>query len=122
LRTSTSRKIATAIGLGSRAASFTRLLRRIYRLFRDKDCLLLEINPFLMTKNGELLALAAGHFDVFLTVDAGIEYQQNLGSLALGVIALKARSNRIEDLRPLMPRVRQLLGTVAPGRWERVGE
>jgi hypothetical protein len=73
-------------------------------------------------KNGELLALAAGHFDVFLTIDAGIEYQQNLGSLALGVIALKARSNRIEDLRPLMPRVRQLLDTIGPGRWERVGE
>lgn len=73
-------------------------------------------------KNGELLALAAGDFDVFLTVDAGIEYQQNLGSVALGVIALRARSNRIEDLRPLMPRVRQLLGTIGPGRWERVGE
>ena len=58
--------------------------------------------------------------DVFLTVDAGIEYQQSLGSLALGVIALKARSNRIEDLRPLMPRVRQLLGTIGPGRWERI--
>jgi predicted nuclease of predicted toxin-antitoxin system len=58
-------------------------------------------------KNGELLALAAGDFDVFLTVDAGIEYQQDL---------------RIEDLRPLMPRVRQLLGTIGPGRWERVGE
>jgi hypothetical protein len=73
-------------------------------------------------ENGELLALAAGHFDVFLTVDAGIQYQQNLGSLALGVIALKARSNRIEDLRPLMSRVRQLIETIGPGRWERVGE
>jgi uncharacterized protein (DUF433 family) len=41
---------------------------------------------------------------------------------ALGVIALKAHSNRIEDLRPLMPRVRQLLATIGPGRWERVGE
>jgi hypothetical protein len=61
-------------------------------------------------KNGELLTLAAG------------QYQQNLGPVALGVIALKARSNRIEDLRPLMPRVRQLLGTIGPGRWERVEE
>jgi len=66
-------------------------------------------------KNGELLGLAAGHFDVFLTVDAGIEYQQNLGQLALGVIALKARSNRLEDLRPLMPRVRQVLRTLGRG-------
>jgi succinyl-CoA synthetase beta subunit len=53
------RKVATAIGLGSRAASFTRLLKRIYRLFRDKDCLLLEINPFIVTEDGDMVALDA---------------------------------------------------------------
>jgi succinyl-CoA synthetase beta subunit/malate-CoA ligase subunit beta len=51
------RKIATAIGLGTRTTSFTRLLKRIYRLFRDKDCLLLEINPFIEAADGELVAL-----------------------------------------------------------------
>jgi succinyl-CoA synthetase beta subunit/malate-CoA ligase subunit beta len=51
------RKVATAIGLANRAASFTRLLKRIYRLFRDKDCLLLEINPFIVTEDGDLVAL-----------------------------------------------------------------
>src|SRR3954465_7775401 len=51
------RKIATAIGLSNRAVSFTRLLGRIYRLFRDKDCLLLEINPFIVTEDGDLVAL-----------------------------------------------------------------
>ena len=51
------RKIATAIGLSARAAPFTRLLKRIYRLFRDKDCLLLEINPFIVTEDGDLIAL-----------------------------------------------------------------
>ena len=51
------RKIATAIGLGNRTTSFTRLLKRIYRLVRDKDCLLLEINPFIETEDGELVAL-----------------------------------------------------------------
>ncbi len=51
------RKIATAIGLGNRTTSFTRLLKRMYRLFRDKDCLLLEINPFIETDDGELVAL-----------------------------------------------------------------
>jgi len=53
------RKVATAIGLGGRAASFTRLLKRIYRLFRDKDCLLLEINPFIVTEDGDMVALDA---------------------------------------------------------------
>jgi malate-CoA ligase subunit beta len=53
------RKIATAIGLANRAAPFTRLLKRIYRLFREKDCLLLEINPFIESEDGDLLALDA---------------------------------------------------------------
>ena len=51
------RKVATAIGLANRAAPFTRLLKRMYRLFRDKDCLLLEINPFIVTEDGDLMAL-----------------------------------------------------------------
>ena len=51
------RKVAEAIGLGNRTTSFTRLLKRIYRLFRDKDCLLLEINPFIEAEDGELVAL-----------------------------------------------------------------
>ena len=50
--------------------------------------------------NGDLLSLAAGTFDAFVTVDAGIEHQQNLSSLAIGVVAPQAPSNRIEDLRP----------------------
>jgi succinyl-CoA synthetase beta subunit/malate-CoA ligase subunit beta len=53
------RKVATAIGLGARAASFTGLLKRIYRLFRDRDCLLLEINPFIVSEDGDMVALDA---------------------------------------------------------------
>jgi malate-CoA ligase subunit beta len=53
------RKIATAIGLGARTMSFTRLLKRMYRLFRDEDCLLLEINPFIEAEDGDLVALDA---------------------------------------------------------------
>ena len=68
-------------------------------------------------KNGELLSLAAGQYDAFVTMDAGIEHQQNLGSLSIGVVALRAPSNRIQDLRPLMPRVRQALGALRPGHW-----
>ena len=51
------RKVADAIGMANRTTSFTRLLKRIYRLFRDTDCLLLEINPFIEAEDGELVAL-----------------------------------------------------------------
>ena len=65
------RKVADAIGLGNRTTSFTRLLKRIYRLFRDTDCLLLEINPFIEAEDGELVAL-----DCKMTFDDNALFRQ----------------------------------------------
>jgi hypothetical protein len=53
--------------------------------------------------NGELIKLAETEFDVFITVDKGILYQQNLRSTSLGFIVLRVDSNRLEDLLPLVP-------------------
>ena len=65
-------------------------------------------------KNGPLLRRAAQEFDVFLTVDQGIEYQQNLLGLDLAIIVMAAATNDIDDLRPLMPRVRETLSSISP--------
>ena len=54
-------------------------------------------------KNGELLALAAGVFEVFVTVDRNLSFQQNLPAFAIAVIVLRATSNRLADLKPLIP-------------------
>lgn len=54
-------------------------------------------------KNGKLLTLAASSFDVFLTADRSLEFQQNLGALPEAVVVLLARSNRIEHFKPLLP-------------------
>jgi hypothetical protein len=56
-------------------------------------------------KNGELLQLAAGQFDLLLTVDRNLEYQQNFAGVALAVIVIHAPSNDVAVLRPLMPAV-----------------
>lgn len=56
-------------------------------------------------KNGELMRLAAAQFDILLTVDRNLEYQQNFAGLALAVIVIHAPSNDIAVLRPLMPAV-----------------
>jgi len=56
-------------------------------------------------KNGELLQLAATQFDVLLTVDRNLEYQQNFADLALAVIVVHAPSNDVTMLRPLMSAV-----------------
>jgi predicted nuclease of predicted toxin-antitoxin system len=53
--------------------------------------------------NGELLALAARHFDVFVTVDQNLASQQNLTRLPMAVVVLRAKTNRLADLVPLVP-------------------
>ena len=58
-------------------------------------------------KNGKLLVLAEVAFDVFLTVDQNLKYQQNLKAFNIGVILLMARNNRLKTLLPLMPEVKR---------------
>jgi len=71
-------------------------------------------------KNGPLLHRTAPEFDAFLTVDQGFEYQQNLVALDLIVILMAAKSNDIDDLRPLMAQVREALEKASPGNIIRV--
>lgn len=66
-------------------------------------------------KNGRLLQLAATEFDVLLTMDRGIEYQQNLSGIDLCLIVLSAVSNDIDDLLPLVPGINKALREAAPG-------
>ena len=56
-------------------------------------------------KNGDLLARVSEQFDVFVTVDRNLSFQQNLASLPIAVIILHARTNRLTDLIPLIPRL-----------------
>jgi len=66
-------------------------------------------------KNGELLQLAAGLFDVLLTVDRNLEYQQNFAGVELAVIVLHAPSNDVAVLRPLMSAVLAAFAEARPG-------
>lgn len=66
-------------------------------------------------KNGELMRVARGHFDVFLTADQNLQYQQNLAYAAVGVIVLVAPNNRIEMLKPLIPKVDVVLTSIKAG-------
>lgn len=65
-------------------------------------------------KNGKLLALAADEFDVLLTADKGMEYQQNLATLPVSILIVLARSNRIEDLKPAVPAILAALAQLPP--------
>jgi hypothetical protein len=67
-------------------------------------------------KNGELLTLASREFDVFVTVDRNLSFQQNVEALPIAVIILSAPTNRLADLRPLVPRLLAVLASATPGR------
>lgn len=65
-------------------------------------------------KNGKLLTMASTKFDVFLTMDRNLEFQQNLSALAVAVLVIEAVSNRMEHLKPLVPSILAALLHVAP--------
>jgi hypothetical protein len=66
-------------------------------------------------KNGELLRLASGSYDAFLTMDRLLPEQQVLKRLPFGVLLLIAPSNRMAHLRPLVPAILEALDESAPG-------
>ena len=70
--------------------------------------------------NGMLLQKAQSVFDVFLTGDTNLMFQQNLTRFNIAVIVLKARSTRLIDTAKLMPQVRTILKTIQPGQVVRV--
>jgi hypothetical protein len=73
-------------------------------------------------RNGELLALAEGAgFNVFLSVDRGFEFQQNLRSRQIAVLLVRARSSRLADLLPHVPEILERLESLRPGEVVRVG-
>lgn len=72
-------------------------------------------------KNGKLLALAATQFDVFLTVDQSIEFQQNLTALPIAVVVLVVRRTRIQSIEPLVPELLALLQQLPVGVFRKVG-
>jgi Domain of unknown function (DUF5615) len=71
--------------------------------------------------NGELLRRMQGQYDVLLTMDRGIEFQQNLADVSLGVLLIRSVSNRLADLQPLVPAILDALSTLQPGELRRVG-
>lgn len=70
--------------------------------------------------NGELLHRARDRYDAFM-MDRNLEYQQNLGGARVGIVLVRARSNRLKDLVPLVPRILEALNGLTPGELRRVG-
>ena len=67
-------------------------------------------------RNGDLLRLAEAQFDIFLTVDRKLQYQQNLSAFNIAVVVMVAQSNTLLDLQPLMSKVLESLPKATPGQ------
>jgi len=72
-------------------------------------------------KNGELLSLMEGRWDVLLTNDRNIQYQQNMNGRNVSILILCAKSNRIKDLLTLMPACAETLRSIQSARIIEVG-
>jgi predicted nuclease of predicted toxin-antitoxin system len=85
------------------------------------NCQIVREAGFASQKNGALLALAEGRWDVLLTSDRNIKYQQNMTGRNISILILRARSTRMRDLVPLMPACSQALLSIQPGSVSEVG-
>jgi hypothetical protein len=72
-------------------------------------------------RNGDLLRAAEGLVEVFVTVDQNLAYQQNLAGSSRAILVLAARSNDLDDPRPLIPRAMDALRSLRPGEIVQVG-
>jgi predicted nuclease of predicted toxin-antitoxin system len=87
---------------------------RLGRLLTGHTITSVQRRGWASIKNGKLLALASAEFDVLLTADKGMEYQQNLGALPMAILVVLAKSNRLEDLTLAVPTVLKALDELPP--------
>ena len=67
-------------------------------------------------KNGDLLSSAEAEFDVLVTLDTNMRFQQNLSQYNLAFVLITAPSNRRSDILPAMPEVNAVLPRVESGQ------
>ena len=87
---------------------------RLGKLLSGHSAISVQRRGWASIKNGKLIALAAAEFDVLLTADKGMEYQQNLVTLPVAILVVLARSNRIKDLARAVPTIVQALEEIPP--------
>lgn len=89
------------------------------RLARELSNCLVKTVPqmgWATIKNGELLALAEKEFDIFITVDRNLSFQQHLLKFNIAVLVLHAPSNRLDDLKNLIPKIIAVLPELEKGK------
>jgi predicted nuclease of predicted toxin-antitoxin system len=80
------------------------------------QCFTVQEAGFAGKRNGELLALAENAYDLFFTLDKNLRYQQNLTGRKIAVLVVRAKSNRIADVRAHLPACLIAMSRIKPGQ------
>jgi predicted nuclease of predicted toxin-antitoxin system len=99
------------------------LPRKLKNYFASHECQTVPEALLAGEKNGELLAIAERQgFEIFLTMDKDLEYEQNLTGRKMAVIIFRAKSNRLADLAPLVEDCLAQMLLLRPGQIARIGK
>src|ERR1700682_5428750 len=91
--------------------------RKFKRSVAGHECVTVPEAGLAGKKNGELLSLAKSvGFGIFVTMDKGMEYEQNLGGLTIAIIILRAKSNRLADIVPLAGECLEVMRSIRSGQ------
>jgi hypothetical protein len=97
--------------------------RKLKNLLSDHECQTVPEAGLSGQKNGVLLLLAErSGFDLFFTMDKGVQYQQNLAGHRIAVLILRSRSNRLKDLLPQLGACRLVMSSIQTGEVVVVGD
>lgn len=88
----------------------------------EHSCLTVQEAGWAGKTNGELLDLAESAFDVMVTLDTNLRFQQNLAGRRIAMVVLAARSNRLEDLSPLFSSCVEIVEKIKAGEVVYVGQ
>ena len=94
---------------------------RLAEDFAGHDVLTVRQMGWKGKQNGELLALAEKRFEAFLTTDRNLSFQQNLTRFSIAVVVLTAPTNRLSDLRRIVPALLKTLPLVKKGEVREIG-
>ena len=95
---------------------------RLERSLAEHSVTMVQRRGWSGIKNGDLLALAEKEFDAFITVDRKLSVQQDPTKFKIPVLLLRAQTNRLEDVRPLIAELLKTVDRATAGTLTTVGE
>ncbi len=97
-----------------------RPIKKIF-LCSGHRCVTVPEAGFAGKTNGELLRSAQNRFDIFITLDKGLPFQQNLSNLKIAILVVRAKTNQMMDVLPHVPECLAVLNSLKPGEVRYVG-